>query len=100
MTNHGPGQLRAFCGPFQQLVVSEKAKEIQRRRILTMTIQCCKCKRIREGGGWMEVAEGASTPEQVSHGYCPVCAAAAFKEIRAWEAGVRQGARDKAVVSL
>ncbi len=48
-----------------------------------MTVQCCVCKRVREGKAWyvMNVPEQALAP--ISHGYCPVCASRAFAELRA-----------------
>ena len=37
-----------------------------------MTIQCCKCKRIRVDGQWFTSAEPLGS--DVSHTYCPTCA--------------------------
>lgn len=44
-----------------------------------MIVQCCVCGKTRQGGIWRNIA----TPlgGQVSHGYCPVCAEVAFKEL-------------------
>lgn len=35
-----------------------------------MTIQCCKCKRVRSGDKWQSHPE---TDPFASHTYCPVC---------------------------
>lgn len=37
-----------------------------------MTIQCCKCKRIRIDGQWFAPVDPPGT--DVSHTYCPTCA--------------------------
>lgn len=36
-----------------------------------MTIQCCKCKRLRNGQEWTETVGSLEGP--VSHSYCPAC---------------------------
>ncbi len=36
-----------------------------------MTVQCCKCQKIRVAGRWMS-NEGLLRGD-ISHGYCPVC---------------------------
>ncbi|MBN2310017.1 MAG: hypothetical protein JXR94_13675 [Candidatus Hydrogenedentes bacterium] len=36
-----------------------------------MTVQCCKCKRVRANGKWRHVTGGLDEP--VSHTYCPRC---------------------------
>ncbi len=36
-----------------------------------MTVQCCKCKRIRVGGCWLP--ESAALEAPASHSYCPEC---------------------------
>lgn len=46
-----------------------------------MMVQCCVCKRIRQGDAWTDASE-AENGREVSHGYCPACAEAAFAEIR------------------
>lgn len=47
-----------------------------------MVIQCCVCKKVRVQGYWRDVPL-QHIEDQVSHGYCPRCAEAAFAEIRA-----------------
>lgn len=47
-----------------------------------MKVQCCVCKNIEEGDQWIAPALDALTGEPISHGYCPVCADDAFREIR------------------
>lgn len=37
-----------------------------------MTVQCCKCKRVRVAGRWG--AHSCHAAEIVSHTYCPTCA--------------------------
>jgi len=52
-----------------------------------MTVACCRCKRVREGGEWKrppEAAEGS-----VSHTYCPVCFAEAKAELTSSAKGYR-----------
>lgn len=46
-----------------------------------MVVQCCACKRIREGSAWI-IPVVSLEGEEISHGYCPVCAAKAFAQIR------------------
>lgn len=46
-----------------------------------MTVQCCSCKKIREGDRWVMTAAPESQM-RISHGYCPTCAAKVFAEIR------------------
>ncbi len=46
-----------------------------------MVVQCCVCQKIRLNGTWLD-RELPCSPEDVSHGYCPECAAEAFAEIR------------------
>jgi hypothetical protein len=48
-----------------------------------MIIQCCACKRVREEGGWVEVAEPERVARRASHGYCPACAAKAVEDANA-----------------
>lgn len=61
---------------------SQTATEAEREEAI-MTVQCCVCKRVREGKAWYvtNLPERALGP--VSHGYCPVCAARAYEELRA-----------------
>jgi hypothetical protein len=41
-----------------------------------MTVQCCKCKRVRVENEWTRPL--SAPPDAVSHTYCPVC----FEEAR------------------
>jgi hypothetical protein len=36
-----------------------------------MKVQCCECKRVQAGDGWISMDETLSAP--VSHTYCPHC---------------------------
>lgn len=36
-----------------------------------MTVQCCKCKRVRNGAAWVTAEPVLEGP--VSHTYCPSC---------------------------
>ena len=48
-----------------------------------MTVQCCVCRKIRVAKGrWVAKAIPVGDEMNVSHGYCPVCAAKAFAEVR------------------
>jgi len=48
-----------------------------------MTVQCCSCKKIRDGKQWVDARESElPAGEGISHGYCPVCATRAFAAIR------------------
>ena len=44
-----------------------------------MTVQCCKCKRVRAGGVWMRIP--TPQPGPVSHSYCPVCEEECYIEL-------------------
>ncbi|MBX7256514.1 MAG: hypothetical protein K1Y02_09150 [Candidatus Hydrogenedentes bacterium] len=44
-----------------------------------MTVQCCKCKKVRIGRLWVEPSREVTGA--VSHSYCPECAEACFIEI-------------------
>lgn len=46
-----------------------------------MTVQCCSCKKVRDGKQWVD-ARDSDFDQGVSHGYCPVCATHAFAAIR------------------
>jgi len=48
-----------------------------------MIVQCCICKHVRKGKQWVEADPIDLACEHISHGYCPVCAAKAYAEIRA-----------------
>ena len=45
-----------------------------------MTIQCCKCKKVRVGDEW--VRPGGAPDANTSHTYCPVCLEATVLELR------------------
>ncbi|MBN2307414.1 MAG: hypothetical protein JXR94_00495 [Candidatus Hydrogenedentes bacterium] len=47
-----------------------------------MIVQCCVCKKVRKDGHWVELRTPLRKGAFVSHGYCPVCAAKAFEEVR------------------
>jgi hypothetical protein len=47
-----------------------------------MVIQCCVCKKVRNGSAWAKTTVSDSHECDVSHGYCPVCAKKAFAEIK------------------
>lgn len=49
-----------------------------------MTVQCCKCKRVRIGEHW--VAAAAHSLDDASHAYCPVCLHIALIEIFTFQA--------------
>jgi len=49
---------------------------------LEMVVQCCMCKKVRRGTRWLQVVDAGLLAEGVSHGYCPVCAAKAYAELR------------------
>ena len=46
-----------------------------------MTIQCCKCKKVRVGDEW--VRPGGAPDANTSHTYCPVCLEVTVLELRA-----------------
>jgi hypothetical protein len=59
-----------------------------------MTVQCCKCKRIRVNGHWLPAT--SAKPGSTSHSYCPECLFEATVEMfneRASATGLRH-ARD------
>lgn len=47
-----------------------------------MEVQCCVCKKIRVDGLWIETDTTQPRPRETSHGYCPICADDAFREVR------------------
>jgi len=51
--------------------------------VTAMVVQCCVCKKVRTGHGWISEKTLRELKESISHGYCPKCAAKAFKEIHA-----------------
>lgn len=54
-----------------------------------MIVQCCLCKKVRQGKQWVIANPSDLADAHVSHGYCPACAAQAFAEIRALIGGNR-----------
>lgn len=60
--------------------------EVSVRKREDMVVQCCLCKRIRDQHRWVEEPARGLASENVSHGYCPTCAAKAFAEVRAFAA--------------
>lgn len=44
-----------------------------------MITQCCACRKVRQGEHWVEQTQALPSGEQVSHGYCPVCARDAYR---------------------
>ena len=50
-----------------------------------MTIQCCRCKRVRSGEEW--TLPGPAPSETVSHTYCPVCLSESIDELKQERAG-------------
>jgi len=46
-----------------------------------MIVQCCVCKKVRENGLWTFTDQVALDRQNVSHGYCPQCAANAFAQL-------------------
>jgi hypothetical protein len=46
-----------------------------------MTIQCCRCKRVRNGEEW--TPPGVASLEAVSHTYCPTCLDESMAEMKA-----------------
>jgi hypothetical protein len=57
-----------------------------------MTVQCCKCKRLRVAGEW--ISPGGAVEGLVSHAYCPSCLDECRVEIFATQAShaARSGA--------
>ena len=46
-----------------------------------MTVQCCKCKKVRVDDEW--VRPGGAPDANTSHTYCPVCFEMTISELRA-----------------
>lgn len=46
-----------------------------------MVIQCCACKRVKDGGDWHEIATLPFDTAPKSHGFCPECEAKAYAEM-------------------
>lgn len=46
-----------------------------------MTAQCCVCGKIRSDSSWVDPSQVTFDPKEVTHGYCPRCAAKAMAEI-------------------
>lgn len=47
-----------------------------------MLVQCCVCNKVRDGGRWKAPPDVDLRGREISHGYCPSCAAKVFAEIR------------------
>lgn len=47
-----------------------------------MLVQCCVCNKMRDRGRWKDPPDVERGEQEVSHGYCPSCAAKVFAEIR------------------
>ena len=47
-----------------------------------MLVQCCECGLVRRGNTWTPARKDELERGDISHGYCPRCAAKAFAEIR------------------
>lgn len=45
-----------------------------------MTLQCCKCRKLKEKDSWTHGELHTAT--EVSHTYCPACLTEALEEIR------------------
>jgi hypothetical protein len=54
-----------------------------------MLIQCCVCKRFRQGARWRDKQIPKRSHEAVSHSYCPVCAQKLLLEME-----IRKGRRN------
>ncbi len=48
----------------------------------SMLVQCCECGLVRRGKTWKPANKAELERKDISHGYCPRCAAKAFAEIR------------------
>ena len=46
-----------------------------------MRVQCCVCGKTRKGVDWVQSQDADKGQDRVSHGYCPKCAAKAFRQI-------------------
>lgn len=46
-----------------------------------MITQCCVCRKIRSGEQWLPPDQKLDSNAQVSHGFCPDCAADAELEV-------------------
>ena len=49
--------------------------------VVAVRVQCCVCKRFRKGNQWVSEKAAPGSDKDVSHGYCPTCAANAFGEV-------------------
>lgn len=46
-----------------------------------MVIQCCACKRVKDGGDWREATPPVLDTAPKSHGFCPECESKAYAEM-------------------
>ena len=70
----------------QPMLLSLVKAENANARSSAMKVQCCVCRKVRTDGKWETVHGPIAGEEPISHGYCPVCADAAFAELRAHHA--------------
>jgi|ADurb_H2B_03_Slu_FD_contig_21_2626392_length_376_multi_4_in_0_out_0_2 hypothetical protein len=47
-----------------------------------MTIQCCKCHKVKSGDKWLKPNSRTLRTEMVTHTYCPSCFDETLHEIR------------------
>ena len=69
----------------QEMLITKIKRLVMIEREVDMKVQCCVCGRIREGTKWRFETTFDAVCEDTSHGYCPVCAAKAFEDIRAFQ---------------
>ena len=55
---------------------------MQGGQVDNMIIQCCVCRKFREGERWVETEPPSEPSCRISHTYCPACAADMFEQIR------------------
>ncbi len=53
-----------------------------------MTVQCCKCKKVRDNGQWTDRPLTIQESKVVSHAYCDRCFVECYIEIFASEASL------------
>jgi len=62
-----------------------------------MTVQCCQCKRVREGRSWLPAP--AVPDDTASHTYCPACYDNALTEVETLRASAITPAEVRAAVA-
>lgn len=60
-----------------------------------MTTQCCVCGKIRQEGQWAVPAPDSLDKGDITHGYCPECAAQAMAEVQRYLSGETELPKDK-----